>query len=288
MADFIPDGHKYGWKLKEPWGLSPSSKDRFNLYVSNVRFTIKTNGGGSKVLGLLGTWAETAAQQVYDGHPAQVYFKLGYQEDGSVPWTYTVLDSSPVGQPLEANQYLARLTVSNKSPAKQTSDGITQQVKTGVVSWEERNHLWTAQNMFNARPVDTAHGHCWSWTSLKTQGKSHDWDLCFEFSVDKSPEVTKFSVCIDNGYDVEEISPDNGFILYLDDYQELQSGGGSMTQPADPRSVKTIAQPGSMSLLYKHTNGALYQLDTSAYATQAEYQSLLARVAALEAAKAGA
>ena len=46
MADFISDGHKYGWKLKEPWGLSPSSKDRFSLYVSNVRFTIKTNGGG--------------------------------------------------------------------------------------------------------------------------------------------------------------------------------------------------------------------------------------------------
>lgn len=281
MADFIPDGHKYGWKLGKPWGLSPDTKDRFNLYVSDASFTIKTNGGGAKVLGLLGTWVENATQSVYDGAPAQVYFKLGYQEDGTVPWTYARLDSNPVGQPLEANEYLVRFTVSCKAPAGTSAFLNVVNARTDAVG-ATKYYVYCVQNLFHSRPIKQTQWH-WSWAIAKEDSPElYNWDCCFEFSADKSPDVTEFSVCIDSSHDVEEISPDNGFILYLDDYQELQSGGGIMTQPVDPRSVKTIAQPSPMGLLYKHTNGALYQMNTSNYATQAEYEALLARVVALE------
>lgn len=46
MAEFVPDGHKYGIRYKVPWGAHYTTYSCGIQYFSNVQFVVSMGGGG--------------------------------------------------------------------------------------------------------------------------------------------------------------------------------------------------------------------------------------------------
>ncbi len=278
MADFVPDGHKYGWRFSKPWGEGWRSNDpEHRLKFTKLRFQIEVDGA-SKTLGLDSYYCPNGPAFNFQASPRIFYFVLSYSNAGEVPYSETKLTSSPVGQSLNSNQFLVRLTVSATDSDYASCEGSVPKLFKD-----------TADNMNEGNEY-----HISAASEPTTQ-----YDFCFEFSADSSPQVQNFGVRFANFSDASagggnppELTEESELYLYMDELEVLASGGcvfrnGSGIAAESYKSI-TLPVPSPMSCLYKDPSGALYQLDTSAYATQAEYQSLLARVAALEAAKAGA
>lgn len=291
MADFVPDGHKYGWRFSKPWGAKYNqASDEHQILFSQLRFKIAV-GGVTKTLGLHSFFTEGTGNARYAHNimqsPLIIYYVLSYDTEGdTVSYTATELEESPVGKPLEVNQFLLRMTAT-------ATDSNYAWLEGG--SGFKYDHPYGNPCLFVEHTAATAvQGIRFD---LEPSGKKTEkYDFCFEFDAAKSPQVQSFSAYFENRTQSEnpapELAEESGLVLYADAL-EAPAVGACVYDPDNlhnPNSIKSVKvpQPSPMSCLYKDTSGALYQLDTSAYATQAEYQALLARVAALEAAKAGA
>lgn len=291
MADFVPDGHKYGWRFSKPWGAKYNlASDQHQIFFSQLRFQVSV-GGVTKTLGLHSFFTVATGVNRYSynimQNPLVIYYVLSYDAEGdTVPYTATELTESPVGKILEPNQFLLRMTAS-------AVDSNYAWLESG--SGFKYGYPYGNPCLFVEHTASTTQQGIKF--ELKPSGKkTEEYDFCFEFDAAKSPQVQSFSAYFENRTQSEnpapELTEEADLVLYADAL-EAPAVGACVYDPNtlhNPNSIKSVKvpQPSPMSCLYKDPSGALYQLDTSAYATQAEYQSLLARVAALEAAKAGA
>ena len=268
MAEFVPDGHKYGFRWATPWG--PGNNDK-SLGFSETGFVVSIGGGKSVKLGLDG-WGRpdnvstgrvqcTAA----DGQDV-TYFRLAYDADTgeACPYNATFI-TDILDQPLADNQVLVRLTFS---------------------------YAKSEPSYFNIQqyPLFFAKGSSFLFTCyFAVAGKS--WDLCFEFSGSKKVKVHSLAMRLISGKSAQfAASPiAYGALLYLDTTTASVVGAGGNKLPyTDANNLKTIINVLPLALLYKSLGGGLYQINPSDYALKEEIEALAARVTALEEGAAGA
>ena len=280
MAEFVPDGHKYGIRWKDPWGfpsggLCPS-------YVNSLVFTTK-QGQALR----LAAWCFEGGGATYprcvgsEGPGESVAFFLFRESDSPIvtnKLVNTTRDDQLLNNETSAGEYLARVTAS--WPNFDNSQSTTLNFPGLCVEDSDASGLG-----FQAPEVGVADG----WL-----------DICVEFSKSTPVDIKSFSLALTTNTrpasgtaDTSVTDSDNVFV-YADTLSERPIGCGNypttgvVSGQTNRFTLEAPIPPSPMSCLYKDPSGALYQIDTSAYATQAEYQALLARVAALEAAKAGA
>ena len=119
MAEFVPDGHKYGLKWAAPWGAAQNTYggDTKNLFFSQVTFVASVEGT-PVTLGLDGWYMEgrdTAPANNYTGYISAstadathvLYFRLAYDPETKQACAFnsTYVPDLPA-QPLADNQVL--------------------------------------------------------------------------------------------------------------------------------------------------------------------------------------
>lgn len=276
MADFVPDGHKYGWRFSKNWAPGAINNVTQNISLKSLRIVVPSASmpGGDCTLGLAGYYSQAAIDNLTpmpifffseDATTFQCFFILSAESSFPPTYSYKFLRAVPSSSDIEANQYIARLTVTNKGKPCGIGMGSTN------VNTQTPASLFVFDDDIAGHIINTF------------DEPDLSLDYCLEFSADTPAQVK--SISITPNY-TERITTDTNFILYADDIERQLTSADFLEGESPAITPPVPVYP--MSCLYKDPSGALYQLDTSVYATQAEYQSLLARVAALEAAKAGA
>lgn len=270
---FVPDGHKYGWRFAKIWGRNNPNGNPAGwvVVISQLKFKAEIDGK-TYTLNCKGCYwptSETSGSLLPTGNgdragSRQLLFSLYYDPDnpeaparlasGMIVSTNTTLSS------LEENEFLVRMTVSTKSASLAEFSIVNAQCPAFMFE--------TDRSGANFASID-----CSRWWIRQGSLDDDGWDFCFEFSQDKSPKITGFSVCIENlvpdaiPQETDYISAANGMYLYMDDRAELQTGGGignkQLAHWLDPASIKTIAEASplpQLELRYKHSDGTIYEL----------------------------
>ena len=253
--EFTPDGHKYGWHFLSGWGIVGYYGNKaIGFGFNKVSFVVSIRGGGLRTLGLDG-WGRAdnantprlALVQEGDRYVDSFYFRLAYDLETGAACAYN--DSfieSICEQPLSANQFLARCTISTSDPS-----GLSKSSLACLFS--------STQNL-----------------TLNTRHAGGDmWDFSFEFDKRNSPAVKSLSISSlhtgqSNGAHVR-VSAAHDFNLYLGDYER---------QFTYSPNTYTITNFLPLGLSYKHTNCAVYMLEHGV--AKEEFEALAARVTALE------
>ena len=270
---FVPDGHKYGWRFAKIWGRNNPNGNPAGwvVVISQLKFKAEIDGK-TYTLNCNGCYwptSESSGSLLPTGNgdragSRQLLFSLYYDPDN--PEAPARLASSMIVStnttlyPLEENEFLVRMTVSTKSASLAEFSIVNAQCPAFMFE--------TDRSGANFASID-----CSRWWIRQGSLDDDGWDFCFEFSQDKSPKITGFSVCIENlvpdaiPQETDYISAANGMYLYMDDRAELQTGGGignkQLAHWLDPASIKTIAEASplpQLELRYKHPDGTIYEL----------------------------
>ena len=181
MPDFVPDGHKYGWRFAKPWGYQRTiTKGKYwTYYMDNAELYLRSSKGAQiedRPLSLVAYWNDTAYNGTYymkADVPVSVYLKFSSAENKS---PIRASSFAALAQ-LEEGQYLARLTVMHQNPNNDT--------------------VFNASDTTGFKALFDASRGSWVMSVFEnTALEDYGWDFCLEFSASSSPNIRSFSFYI--------------------------------------------------------------------------------------------
>lgn len=254
MAEFVPDGHKYGVKWDIPWGCGPElleqSNGAENLFLS-LLLTAQVNGS-----------IKALVPAFYGNKANDSHFYLSVSANSSLEWyvifdavdfpltiTVPVFAKNILSHPLAEGQFLARFTAHTS--------------KTGI-SIGNFNHISSAfVGYANIAALTISY-------SSKRLGDSNvdSWpapaDIRVEFSAQTSPNIVDMSCRIgaqglssqtDPKYGI--ITKENKVFCYWDDYEveALGAGGIARFEETDGPNLISFAKPQPLNCVYRNNGG---------------------------------